>query len=138
MDILKDLCYELEDMLEPIVKKGDISPTELDNVKDAVKSMYYIKTIEAMEDYGNSYDGSYMGSYAGGRNMRYSRNSYGMDRDNDGRYSERRYSYRRGQSRDGYSRDEEMISKLERMMDEATSEAERQTIRDCLRRIENE
>ena len=134
MHILEDLCYELEDMLEPIVKKGDISPTELDNVKDAVKSIYYIKTIEAMEDYGNSYDGS----YADGRTTRYSRMSYDgrMDRDNDGRYSERRYSYRRGYSRDGEK--EEMISKLERMMDEANSEAERQTIRDCLRRIEND
>ena len=134
MHILEDLCYLLEDMLEPIIKKGDISPTELDNVKDAIKSIYYIKTIEAMEDYGNSYDGS----YADGRTTRYSRMSYDgrMDRDNDGRYSERRYSYRRGYSRDGEK--EEMISKLERMMDEANSEAERQTIRDCLRRIEND
>lgn len=134
MHILEDLCYLLEDMLEPIAKKGDISPTELDNVKDAIKSIYYIKTIEAMEDYGNSIDGS----YADGRTTRYSRMSYDgrMDRDNDGRYSERRYSYRRGYSRDGEK--EEMISKLERMMDEANSEAERQTIRDCLRRIEND
>lgn len=134
MHILEDLNYELEDMIEPVVKKGDISPTELDNIYKAVKTMNYIKT---MED----------GSYAGGGSNRYSRGSYdgrmGMDRDSDGRYSERerRYSYRRGQSRDGYSRDdekEEIISKLERMMDEAGSEAERQTIRDCMRRIEND
>lgn len=145
MHILEDLNYELEDMIEPVVKKGDISPTELDNIYKAVKTMNYIKTMEAMKEYSN--DGSYRGSYAGGGSNRYSRGSFdgrmGMDRDSDGRYSERerRYSYRRGQSRDGYSRDdekEEIISKLERMMDEAGSEAERQTIRDCMRRIEND
>ena len=65
MQILEDLCYELEDMLEPIVKKGDISPTELDNVKDAVKSIYYIETIKAMKEYGNSNDYSYGSSYRG-------------------------------------------------------------------------
>lgn len=102
MQNLDELCYVLEDMVEPVVEKGDISPTELDNIYKAVKTMYYIKTMDAMKDYGNSYDGSYVES------RRYSRNSYdgrmGMDRDNDGRYSERRYSYRgnRGYSRDDY------------------------------------
>lgn len=109
MQNLKELCYVLEDMVDPIVEKGDISPTELDNVYKAVKTMYYIKTMDAMKEYGNSYGGSYEGSYA---NRRYSRNSYdgryGMDGDSDGRYSERaerRYSYR-GNSNRGYSRDD--------------------------------
>lgn len=98
MQNLEELCYVLEDMVEPIVDKGDISPTELDNIYKAVKTMYYIKAMDSMKEYGNSYEGSYA-------NRRYSRNSYGMDRDNDGRYSERRYSYR-GNSNRGYSRDE--------------------------------
>ena len=42
MKILEDLSYELEDMIKPIVKKGDITPTELDNVYKAAKTMYYI------------------------------------------------------------------------------------------------
>jgi hypothetical protein len=98
MQNLEELCYVLEDMVEPVVDKGDITPSELDNIYKAVKTMYYIKTMDAMKDYGNSYDGSYV------ENRRYSRNSYDgrMDRDNDGRYSERRYSYRRGYSRDDY------------------------------------
>ncbi len=106
MQNLKELCYVLEDMVEPIMEKGDISPTELDNVYKAVKTMYYIKTMDAMKEYSNSYEGSYA-------NRRYSRNSYdgryGMDGDNDGRYSERaerRYSYR-GNSNRGYSREYE-------------------------------
>ena len=119
MHILEELCYELEDMLEPIVKKGDISPTELDNVKDAVKSIYYLETIKAMKEYGNSNAYSYAGanSYRGNSRdgMSY-RGSYdgrmGMDGDGDGRYSERR-----GRNSNGYYRDgeREMISRLERM-----------------------
>ena len=38
MHILEDLNYELEDMIEPVVKKGDISPTELDNIYKAVNN----------------------------------------------------------------------------------------------------
>ncbi len=154
MHVLEDLSYTLEDMLEPLSKKQDISPTELDNIYKAVKTMNYIETIKAMNEYGNSNDGSY-NSYAGGSYGRYSRYSYptsfdgryGMDGDGDGRYSERgnsrarnsRESYRR-YSRDGYSGDakEEMIAKLERKMDMANSETERQTIRDMIREIENE
>ena len=119
MHILEELCYELEDMLEPIVKKGDISPTELDNVKDAVKSIYYLETIKAMKEYGNSNAYSYAdaNSYRGNSRdgMSY-RGSYdgrmGMDGDGDGRYSERR-----GRNSNGYYRDSEreMISRLERM-----------------------
>lgn len=142
MHILEELCYEIEDMLEPIVKKGDISPTELDNVKDAIETIYHIETIKAMKEYGSN-DGSYGSSYysyAGGkgnsRNMSY-RTSYdgrmGMDRDSDGRYSERR------NSRGRYSRTDKkemMMEKLERKLDDASSEPERQTIRDCMRIIE--
>ena len=65
MQNLKELCYVLEDMVYPIIEKGDISQTELDNVYKAVKTMYYIKTMDAMKRNGNSYDGSY----------RYSRNN---------------------------------------------------------------
>jgi len=156
MHILEDLSYVLEDMIEPIAKKQDISPTELDNVYKAVKTMNYIETIKAMQDYGRSNDGSYnsyegnsmRGSYDGMSN----RGSYaraGRDGDGDGQYSEES-SYRRGRdamgrftSRDGMSRDysrheekEQMVSKLHRMMQNATSENERQTIMECIRKIE--
>ena len=179
MHVLENLSYVLEDMIEPIAKKQDISPTELDNVYKAVKTMNYIETIKAMKEYGNSNEGSsyarggsYRGnsrgsyegmstrvSYEGGMSNRGSyeggssnRGSYegsydgrrGMDGDGDGRYSERRGRDARGRytSRDSYSRDEEskeqMISKLERMMSEASSEGERQTIMECIRKLENE
>jgi len=126
MHVLEDLSYELEDMLEPIVKKGDISPTELDNVKDAVKAMYYIETIKAMKEYGNSNDYSYRGS-----SYRYD----GMRSYDDG-YSERRGRDSRGRytSRD-YSRDD-MLTKLEKMMNNASSESERRAIQDCISKLD--
>ncbi len=187
MHVLENLSYVLEDMLEPIAKKQDISPTELDNVYKAVKTMNYIETIKAMKEYGNSNDGSSYarggsnrgnsrasyeggmsnrgsyegmsnrGSYEGGMSNRGSyeggmsnRGSYegsydgrrGMDGDGDGRYSERRGRDARGRytSRDSYSRaegKEEMLSRLERMLSEASSEEERQAIMECMRKIDN-
>lgn len=130
----------------------DISPTELDNVYKAVKTMNYIETIKAMKEYGDSRDGqSYRGSYNSYDGMS-NRGSYeGNSRDEmSNRYSEDnsyrrgrdamgRFTSRDGSSRDGYSRHEEreqMISKLERMMQNATSENERQTIMECIRKIE--
>ena len=166
MHVLDELSDLLEEQVEKIVKKGDISPTELENVYKAVKTMNNIETIYAMKDYGQSNDGSYnsygnsnrgsyRGSYDGGASNRGSYNSYdgrrGRDGDSDGRYSEES-SYRRGgrysregyardgMSRDGYSRADEkkqMISKLERMMDSANSEVERQTIMDCINKLDN-
>ena len=152
MHILEDLSYVLEDMIEPIAKKQDISPTELDNVYKAVKTMNYIETIKAMKEYGNSNEGSYArgnsyrgsyNSYEGGNSNRGSYNSYeGNSRDG---YSGEN-SYRRGRdamgrftSRDGYSRAEDkqqMISKLEKMMQNASSENERQAIMECIRSME--
>lgn len=115
MHILEELCYELEDMIEPIVKKGDISPTELDNVYKAVKTMNYIETIKAMKEYGNSNTYSYAGNsyrgsyrYDGGRSYD---GRMGMDGDGDGRYSERR-----GRNSNGrYSRMDEREDMMERL-----------------------
>ena len=171
MHVLSQLNDMLEEQVEGIIRKGDISPTELDNAMKAVKTMNYIETIKAMKEYGSegsnqgsnqgqSNRGSYRGSYGNsnqGNSNRGSYNSYdgsygsydgrrGRDGDSDGRYSEES-SYRRGRdargrytSRDGYSREdekEEMISKVEKMMDSAKSEMERQTIMECIRNIDN-
>lgn len=124
MHALYDLCEMLDDELREVVKKGDMSPTELDRVYKAVDIIKDIKTIEAMEDYSyddysrrNSYEADNM-SY----NMSMARR--GRDGDGDGRYSEDG-SYRRGRdgrgrySRDdGYSRAEDkeaMLKKIEQM-----------------------
>lgn len=143
MHVLEDLCYTLEDMIEPISKKQDISPTELDNVYKATKTMYYIETIKAMKEYGDSYNSYANGSSYRGNSMVY-RGSYdgrmGMDADRDGRYSERRGRNSNGRYSNGYSRDEkeDMISYFEDMMDDAKSDSERQAIREVIRKIEND
>lgn len=60
MDKLWDLYDLLCDMTEEIVKKGDITPSELDNVYKATKAMYYITCIDAMENASDEYEGSSM------------------------------------------------------------------------------
>lgn len=128
MQVLYDMCEMLDDELREVVKKGDMSPTELDRVYKAVDIIKDIKTIEAMEDYSyddysrrNSYEGDNMG-YNMSRDMSNARR--GRDGDGDGRYSEDG-SYRRGRdamgrytSRDGYSRHddkEQMLQKINQM-----------------------
>lgn len=129
---LYDICEMLEDEMKEIVKKGDISPTELERVYRAVDIIKDIKTIEAMEggeyshdggasNRGGSYRGSY-GSYDGSyeSGMSNARGSY-----NRGGYSEDG-SYRRGRDSmgrytsrdDGYSRaedKEQMLQHIEQM-----------------------
>ena len=126
MQSLYDLCDMLDDELREIVKKGDISPTELDRAYKAVDIIKDIKTVEAMEEGGYSNDGysgnSYRASYDGMSNAR-----RGRDGDGDGRYSEDG-TYRRGRdamgrytSRDGYSRHddkEQMLQKINQMKKE--------------------
>ena len=163
MHILEDLNDLLEEQIGKIVKKGDITPTELDNVYKAMKTMYYAETTNAMKEYGQSngysgrgtyataygrgsydggYDGSYGGSYDGSMDGGSSRGRRGRDGDGDGRYSEEGGSYRRGRDSMGRftSRADEkemMISKLEKMMQNASNEQERQTIMQCIRKIES-
>lgn len=158
LDELKELLME---QVKKITKKGDITVSELDSVYKVVDVIKDIDTITAMEEEygdsgysqrggysGRSYDGwgrngmsnrgSYDGSYAGG--------SYdgrqGRDADSDGRYSEDGSSYRRGRdSRGRYmSRDsgkEQMMSTLHQMMDQASSEKERQAIMQCIEKLED-
>lgn len=103
MNELYDLCDNLKDEIKDVTKKGDISPTELDRVYKAVDIIKDIKTIEAMEEVGSSYDYSYDDySRRMYRDSSYDR-SYargGRDGDGDGRYSEEG-SYRRGRDRMG-------------------------------------
>lgn len=124
MHVLENMSYELEDMIKPIVKKGDMTPTELDNLYKAVKTMYYAETLKAMKEYGNSNDYSYRG--------RSNENSYDGSYEN---YSERRGRDSRGRytSRE-YSRD--IMSDLGRMMNEASTDEERQAIRECMRKLD--
>ena len=128
MESLYDLCDMLDEEVRGMVRKGDISPTELDRLYKAVDIIKDIKTIDAMENY-DSYD-SYMGGSYGSYDDMSGRMAYdgrrGRDADNDGRYSEamsNRRGYRdRGRGYRSYdggmSGDEnkqQMLQKIEQM-----------------------
>ena len=119
MHILKDICSNLEYQLEDVVKKGDMTPSELDLVYKSVKTIYYIKTINAMEEYTD--DG-----YSRGYDNRMSHTSdYG-------------YSSRRGRDSMGRYRDSErdgVMGELNEMMNKANSDIERQTIAKLMDRM---
>lgn len=140
MRVLEDICDMLEDEIKQIVKKDDITPSELDSVYKSVDIIKDIKTIEAMEDssqYGYSrrpyysYDGSYEGSYDDtmrGVDTMPSRAARGRDGDGDGRYSERRGRDAMGRyaSRDdGYSRHGEDTQMLKKELDEMRKKLDR-------------
>lgn len=127
MNVLYDLKDLLCDKIEEVVKKNDISPAEMDSVYKATKTIYYITTIDAMnnpEEYMDYSRDSY-NSYArgGNPNMRrpmYSRDGrIGMDGDGDGRYSERPYRMSRDANA-GYSghTKEQMMQKIADMQRE--------------------
>ena len=102
MNELYDLCDNLMDEIRDLTKKGDISPTELDRAFKAVDIIKDIKTIEAMEDSGYSYD-------------EYSRKSYAAEgtshrgRDAMGRYTSREDEH------SGHEEKEHMMRQIEQM-----------------------
>lgn len=141
MNELYDLCENLKEDIKELNKKGDISPTELDRAYKAVDIIKDIKTIEAMEESGNSYrrGGSYDGgsynsydgrSYEGGQSNRmypmYYYDEPGMSNARGGNSRDGRYSEARGRdamgrytSRDGgysgHEEKEQMMRQIEQM-----------------------
>ncbi len=124
---LYDICEMLEDEMKEIVKKGDISPTELERVYRAVDIIKDIKTIEAMEggEYShegegsnrggsyrgsyNSYDGSYEGGGSNARGGYSEEGSYRRGRNAMGRYTSRDSGYSREEDK------EQMLKHIEQM-----------------------
>ena len=110
-DLREMLCEELENITE----RGPLSGDKLKVIDMLTHSIKSIDTIVAMEEGGYSND-----SYA--RNRRYGRDNYGYD------------SYARGGSRgynrdDRYSRDDGLMHKFEQMLNETSSEKEREMIK---------
>lgn len=144
--------YEIKDMLEKeleqIADKRELTSNSLDVMDKVVDIIKDIETICAMREAGeegySSYYPHYMyddgmdgQSYARGRG-RYAK------RDSMGRYSSENYS--NGNSYDnygrmrGYSRDDSrdhMVGELERMEREATSESEKNMIRNWKNQLKN-
>ena len=125
------LCNELEEL----TRKGELSAGDLEAVDKLTHSIKSIVTIMAMEDGGYSNDGSY--EYSGyGRSGARRRDSMGRYADGgsyrsyrDGGYSSRRYSRDEGKS--------QMIEQLESMMEDASSQEEREVMKQALSKLKN-
>lgn len=136
--------YDLKDLLEKeitkVTNKGDISPTEIKTIGEAVDVIKDIETIFTMKEYGNN-DQSYAMSNRGYSTRRMS-NSYPMygDSYNSSYNSYDDMSYRQGgNSNARYSRHsekEEMIDRLERKLKNAQTEQERRYIMECIEELE--
>lgn len=115
---------ELEDLviveLNKIIKKGDLTAVELKNATDAVCLLEKIANIQNGGESPNYSERTVSMHYGGYRNPM------------TGRYTN---SYNRGYS--GHSIQDRMVDKLERMMDEANSEYERNTIAEWIERLKN-
>lgn len=159
MDALKELKKVLEEQIEEITKKKDISPTELERLDKAVDIIKDIETICAMKEYGQSGEGEeynysnrypmYMREGGNSRTGGYSGNRYYMDRGSysyepmmDGnsyrrsrdmmpnRYMSREPYYDGGYS--GHGNKEDLKMDLRMMMDNAKSDKERIAIQQLL------
>lgn len=111
MHVLKDICSVAEYQLEDAAKKRDWTESDIDLVYKLVKTMYYIKCIDAMKD---SFDEEFSRDSRGA--------SYRRGRSYDYDYEA---SMRRGRSReDG----KDAMRELNDMMSKASSDIERQVI----------
>lgn len=138
MRVYEDALKMAQEEIEHIVKKGELDDKCLEYLDKLVDISKDIETIFAMSnEYGDN-------GYSQARRPFYSYdepmgggNSY-QRRDSRGRYSNN-YSndYRNGGSygRGGYSREGDMRGRLEAMMNEATTEREREAIRHALEQI---
>lgn len=122
MKIYKDLEKLLEKEIRETTESGELNPTSLDLMYKVLDEIKDILTICAMKKDDEYQERMMYDDYSRGRG-RYAR------RDSMGRYASRNYydgDYgERGSYEYGYSRDDE----LDRMMQEAKTEKERDLIR---------
>ena len=125
------LCEELE----TIAKKGELTAGSLDTVDKLTHAIKSIETIIAMNEYSD--DGySNRGSYGGNMNS----NSYARRYTREGGNSYARYGNVRRDSMGRYSRDEaneEIINRLNEVMNDAPNEQTKQEIRKLINKMEN-
>jgi hypothetical protein len=156
-EMLMNELYEYEEKAKKM-SGGKISAGDLETIHKLTDTVKNIDKIEMLEEdggyseatdfmgegrmYGTSYnDGG--GSYARGRGRNARRDRMGRySRDGGSSYAMggRETMHESGNYHGGYSRDgakEHMIEKLEDMMEEASTDKEREAIRHCIQKIEN-
>lgn len=134
-----ELKEKLCDELDKLAAKGDINSVTLEHIHKLTDTIKNLDKIEMLEDGGYSRmdEHSYRHGYSRDGDWE-ARGSYG----NDGSgYNEGGNSYRKRDSMGRYSRDDgkdHMIHRLREMMNSAGSEREREALRHCISKLENE
>ena len=148
----------LEREIDKILKTGDISVSTLEKLHkltDTYKNMCKIEMYAELEDGGESYEDGVSYARGRGRNARrdsmgrYSRDGRMTDGYSDegssyarggrgGQGGSRGGSYRGGSSYEGgYSQAKnDMMSKIEEMMDDVDSPKERRALKECMEALE--
>lgn len=140
--ILKNTEMVLFDQMEQITSKRDINNQELDALYQLADVLKDIKTICAMDEAGQQGYSRMNYSYDEGEYSQMRTPHMGWGYPTDGMSYNQGNSYMRGRdSRTGryYSRDEgkgHFMTELQRMMNEATTEKERNAIMQCMNNLE--
>ena len=130
--IMTRLCDKMEDELDQICKKDQLTQTDVDLIYKMIDIVKDISIVEAMKrEEEKGWERDYSREYSRGWDEDYS-NTHPMYRENG-------YSYRRGRDSmgrytsrdDGYSGhgNDEMIANLRTMMNNARTEQERENYR---------
>lgn len=156
MDEMKKTKENLLNMVKKMEVKQDYTPQEVINIKEAAEAIYKIMICEAMceaeenGDYQGMYGAANYGAYNGNPMMYGDMYGRGRSRDSMGRFTGGNYNgnygagnYNGGNQYTGQNRmyghsiKDRMIDNLERMMDSASSEYERQEIKQEIDRLRN-
>ena len=137
MKYLHDLKEMLCEELEEYASKGELSAGSLDVIHKLTDTVKNIDKILMLEEYGEEDESREGGSYAGRRGTHYVRGHYSHD---GGSYDGG--SYRGGSRERGrYSRDdgkEHMKKEMNRLMEQASTDKEREAYRRCIEMIDKE
>lgn len=138
MKYLHDLKEMLCEELEEYAGKGELSAGSLDVIHKLTDTVKNIDKILMLEEYGEEDESHEGGSYAGRRGTHYVRGHYSRD---GGSYDGNSY---RGGSREReryYTRDDgkdHMKREMHRMMEQATTDKEREAYRRCIEMIDKD
>lgn len=147
---MQKLSELIEKELDQLSVKGTLSPTELDSAKKAMELLKCMEEYTMMCEGKNSMDemysgrmhmGSYGRSYTGPREVydpMWDERSYGHYSMNDNSYGRGNWNANVTGQYSSHSIRDRMIDKLERMMDDAKTDYERQEIRNEIMRIRQE
>ena len=140
LEILDELKPLIAKELRKNVEKGSISPPEMDAINKAVCALEKIAKIEQINEEMNELKDNYSSAFYNIRN--YPQQYPPMSYEHNDWSGERGRSMHTGRfvSRDGYSGhsiNDRMVDQLEKMMDTATSDFERQQILDKIKMIRN-